>query len=400
VCAATCRVSAVSGDLTNSDNDLSDVERHLVSFFVNPSEERHVMARSERRLREAMVGARTPTRLWGTNTRTALVAAAAAVLVLAGVGVRLASQALPRVAQHSPAPSGELAFGKLPEPALHPLVGGGGATTPTVVPYFGPATMTWSGQLPAVPSSAPVSRFKLPGAADADAFAARLGGRLASSAPPSEPRMYRLASGWLMSIRFEDPVAGEPTFYMNRDLAPSGTQPLGETKARAAADAELARLGLTPSWKFAVSVSTVPPLIHQEPLYVVQYQRLIDVSTTLTAGEVDGNADPAGINVVIDSSGTALQLTGSFRLAEQRARYVLRAPSSTINDAVNAPPSIGLGPAPTLKLTRATLVYTVVTSDKFVYLEPAYLFTGTFIEKGTLEKRVLVPAVAATGLSG
>jgi hypothetical protein len=51
-------------------------------------------------------------------------------------------------------------------------------------------------------------------------------------------------------------------------------------------------------------------------------------------------------------------------------------------------------------LTKIRLVYTVVSSGGVGYVEPAYLYTGTFGESGALnEKRVLVPAVAPSALS-
>lgn len=340
---------------------------------------------------------------WLTPPRLALVGAAAAVLVVAGVGIRLATVNSPGIAKVSPTPSAaQLAFGKLPAPALHPPqgLGGGGGTTASVVPYFGPATMTWSGQLPSVPRSAPVYRFQFPTDTDADAFAAKLGGTLTASESGQGPRTYRLPGGWTLSISFNDPVAGEPTFIMNAGTGPSGTQPLGEAAARAAADAELARRGLTPTWKFTVSVSTLPALVNGAPSYIVRYQRVIDVAPGVTAGEVDGNGDPSGIQVVVDSSGQALQIGGSLRLAEQSATYPLRPPSSVVSEALAAPPlQPQEGPVPAVTLTKVTLVYTVVHSDNVGYLEPAYLFTGTFTMKGPLEKRVLVPALARNSLA-
>jgi hypothetical protein len=54
---------------------------------------------------------------------------------------------------------------------------------------------------------------------------------------------------------------------------------------------------------------------------------------------------------------------------------------------------------PAVNLTLATLVYTTVESDGIGYMEPAYLFTGTFSRsQDTLEKRVLIPAVAPSAL--
>lgn len=345
------------------------------------------------RARQSWFGGLTPPRM-------AMVAAAAAVLVVAGVGLRVATQGGTTIARKSPKPpAATLAFGKLPTPGLHPSVQGGGGpgATSSVIPYFGPATMTWSGQLPKQPSSAPVYRFTLPTPADADAFASRLAATRVSAY--ATERNYTLPGGYQMSIAFTDPVAGEPTFVIYRSTGPSAQQPLGDAGARAAADAELARLRLTPPWQFGVTVSSMP--MGSAPEYIIQYQRLIQVSSGVMVGEVDGNGDPSGIQMFVDSNGKAARIAGVLRLAEQPATYPLRAASSVVSDALKAAPiTPASGPTPEVSLTKATLVYTAVSSGNIGYLEPAYLFTGTFTQNGiTLEKRVLVPALAPPALS-
>jgi hypothetical protein len=340
---------------------------------------------------------------WLTPPRLALVGAAAAVLVVAGVGLRVATQGAPPVAKTSPTPSpAVLAFGKLPPPGLHPPIGlgAGGGSTPTILPYFGPATMTWSGQLPQVPSSAAVFRFTLPTTADDDAFAARLGAKLQSPGVPGEPRTYRGPDGYMLSIG-ADPVAQEPTYRLVRQSGPSPNQPFSEAAARAAADVEMARLGLTPTWQAAVQVSRLNQSTDQPLIFVVQYQRLIPLSSASVIGEVDGNGDPSGARAVVDSGGHILEIFGSLRLAEQSASYPLRAPSAVVNAAVSATPVTNeSGPVPAVALTHVALVYTTVESGGIGYLEPAYLFTGTFSRDGqTFEKRVLIPAVVPIALA-
>ena len=291
-----------------------------------------------------------------------------------------------------------LAFGKLPPASLHPTqgLGAGGGTAPPVQPYFGPAIMTWSGQLPKVPASVPVYRFTLPTAADADAFAARLGGRLVVAGTGLEPRTYRLP-GYEIDVALEDPVAAEAVFILNRDTGPTtARQALGEAAARTAADAELARLNLTPSWTFAVSVTPFTPFGETVPIYDVQYQRVIQVSKTDTAGEVDGDGKPSGVLVTVDSNGKVLRVAGLLRLAEQSASYPLRAPSTVVDSALKAP-ALEKGPPtpPSVALTKVTLVYITVSANGVGYLEPAYLFTGRYtVEGSTFEKRVIVPALA------
>ena len=339
---------------------------------------------------------------WLTVPRLATVGAAAAVLLAAGVGLRAVTQPHPIMAQHSPTPSpAVLAFGKLPPATLHPPQGlGGGPNSQTVVPYFGPATMTWAGQLPTVPSSAPVERFAVPSIADADALAGRLGATLTAPGGPQDPRTYRMPGNYTLAISMNDPVAGEPTFIINYQGALGGGSQT-EATARAAAEAALTQLGLKPAWPSAVTVST----LGAAPLYVIQYQHVIQVSSGVTAGEVDGNGDPSGIQVVIDPSGKAIHVTGPVRLAgpatAQSQPYPITPPSRLVNAAVAATPQVsGEGAPPQVALTKVTLVYTVVTSNGTGYLEPAYLFTGTFSSNGvTQEKRVLVPALEARALS-
>ena len=342
---------------------------------------------------------------WLTAPRLAALGAAAAVLIVAGLGLRSAVQPAPRVAQHSPSasPIPQLAFGPLPPAGLHPPMGlGGGGSASTVDPYFGPATMTWAGTLPEVPASAPVGRFATPTISDADAFASKLGGRLVSAGSATEARVYQLSGGYQLLIHMNDPVAGEPTFIVNREAPPGNQQQqLTEAAARAAADAELARLNLTPTWKSAVTVFPLSQIGQAAPVYVVQYQRLIDVTTALTAGEVNGNGDPAGVQVMVDPSGKVGRISGVIRLSMQAATYPLRPPSTTINDALHQPPLVDPTASPqTVTLTQAMLVYRVVNTGTAGYLEPAYLFTGRFTTRGaTLEKRVLVPALAPRALS-
>ena len=344
---------------------------------------------------------------WLTVPRLATAGAVTAVLIVAGIGLRTVTQTHPITAQHSPTPSAVLAFGKLPAPGLHPPQGlGGGGGSQTVIPYFGAATMTWTGQLPKVPSSAPVERFIVPTTTDADALAHRLGATLVSPGGPKEPRTYNMPGGYQLGITMDDPVAGEPTFVINYQGSEiNGGGSLTDSAARTAASDALAHLGLTPSWPSAVTVSTLMPLGNSPPIYVVQYQHLVQLSGNITAGEVDGNGDPAGIQVLIDSTGKAIHLAGSVRLANstatQSATYPMTQASSIVKAAVAASPQApAVSPAPNVALTKSTLVYTVVAQNGTGYLIPAYLFTGTFSSDGsTLEKRVLVPALAPRALA-
>jgi hypothetical protein len=260
--------------------------------------------------------------------------------------------------------------------------------------------MTWSGQLPKVPPSAPVYRFTLPTVADADAFAARLGATLLPSSPKDPDRIYRGPNAYQLRISFADPVAGEPTYRIIRQSGPSPNRPYTEAAAHAAADAELARLGLVPSWSSTVQVSRLNPPSDQPLIFVVQYQRVFPLGGGVVALEVDGNGDPSGIRVLVDSAGNILEIDALLRQAEEPATYPLRSPSTIVGAAVTATPLTNeSGPVPAVALTRVTLVYTVVESGGIGYMEPAYLFSGTFSRDGyPYEKRVLIPALGPSAL--
>jgi len=168
------------------------------------------------------------------------------------------------------------------------------------------------------------------------------------------------------------------------------------------ADTELARLGLTPTWRSAAIVLRLNQSTDQPLIYVVQYQRLIPIGGGEVAGEVNGNGDPSGAQVLVDSGGHILEISGTLPLAEQPATYPLRAASTAITAAVAATPVTNeSGSVPVVRLTHATLVYTTVRSGGVGYLEPAYLFTGQFTRDGyRYEKRVLVPALAPNAVLG
>jgi hypothetical protein len=341
---------------------------------------------------------------WLTPPRLATVGAAAAILVVAGIGIRVATQGQSTAVK--PTPTGTvLAFGKLPPPALHPPagLGAGGGPQQRAIPYFGPAKMTWSGQLPTVPSSAPVYRFALPTAADADAFATRLGAHLTSAGSGLDPsRRYRGPGVYQMYVQVNDPVGGQPTYMLNSPVNPSPTRPFTDDAARAAADAELARLGLTPSWKANIQVIRQEGSALNPVIMTVEYQHLLALGEGATAPEVDGNGDPSGTRVVMDTSAHIMQIIGVLRLTEESATYPIQPPSAVVNAAVSAAPLItpkDTGPVPTVTLNQATLVYTTVVSGGVGYIEPAYLFTGRFTSHGeTNEKRVLVPALAPNAI--
>jgi hypothetical protein len=129
---------------------------------------------------------------------------------------------------------------------------------------------------------------------------------------------------------------------------------------------------------------------------------LIPLSDGGFAPEVDVNGDPQGLQVGVDPSGQVYRLGGLLPVTEQSGAYPLRPAAPTVKDAIAAPPLVpDAGPVPAVALTRAQLVYTAVKSGTETYLEPGYLFSGVFVRDGqAFEKRVLVPALAASALQG
>jgi len=141
-------------------------------------------------------------------------------------------------------------------------------------------------------------------------------------------------------------------------------------------------------------------------VFWVLYQREILVGSSRVP-EVDRSGSPQGILVEVESGGQVVSADGIVRLAVQSATYGLRPPASAVPDALAAPPAMApdefpsLSPFPTVALTREQLVYIgVAAGTGTTYLEPAYLFSGSFNQGGTaFEKRVLVPALIARAIS-
>lgn len=344
-------------------------------------------------------------------TVTAMVAAIALIVGIAGsyVGTRLASP----VARATPAPSATgtplpaLAFGLVPAPGLNPPPGGlgagGGGGQVSVEPYVGPAVLSWAGQLPSLPSLVPVYRYPLPGPADADAFASRLGATPVSAASAPAEKDYSGPDGYQLAIVLAD---RQPMFFLNRQPGSPGASALTDSAARAAADKLLKQLNLSPGWQASVVVSSSiqvnpsgPP---SPPIFAVEYQRVITLGGDSLARMVDGHGDPGGIEVTVDASSQVLRVAGPFPVQEQSAGYPIRNAGSALADALKAPPltNDSQGSKPIVTLTHAELVYIALRSGGNGYLLPAYLFTGTFSRSGSIfEKRILVPALVTDALA-
>jgi hypothetical protein len=327
-------------------------------------------------------------------------AAAAVLLVVVVVGLYLATNRAYPPASDPVTP----AFGKLPAPVLNPPLGIGGVadSTALAIPYFGSAKLSWSGLPPKAIGTAPVERLTLPTPVELDAFARGVGGILTSAWATA--RIYQLPGDYNMVINYDNPVGVEPNFVINRLKAVTpAVAPVSTDAARTAADAFLRAHGLTPAWDNAVIVTRSSSL--SVTVFSVLYQREILVGSSRVP-EVDRSGSPQGILVEVESGGQVVSADGVVRLAAQSATYGLRPPASAVPDALVAPPAMApdqfpsLSPFPTVALTREQLVYIAVAAGSgTTYLEPAFLFTGTFTQGGTdFEKRVLVPALVTSAI--
>jgi hypothetical protein len=334
-----------------------------------------------------------------TRRSRSLAGATAAVLLVIGVaGLYIGTHPA-----HPTAPV-TTAFGKLLPPMLNPPLGIGGVADSTAlgIPYFGPATLSWSGQPSKAIGTAPVERVTLPTPVELDAFASRVGGSISSASATA--RIYQLPGDFNMVINHDNPVGVEPNFVIVRlrAVTPAVT-PVSSDVAREAADAFLRTRGLTPTWDNAVTVTRYSSL--SLTVFYVLYQREIRVGSSRVP-EVDRSGSPQGIVVEVGSGGQVVSADGVVRLAAQSATYGLRPPASAVPDALAAPPAMApdqfpsLSPFPAVALTREQLVYIAVAAGGgTTYLEPAYLFTGTFTQGGTdFEKRVLIPALVASAI--
>jgi hypothetical protein len=363
-------------------------------------------------------------RPWQSPSRWMQVTALAAALVLVAGGLYVreafnrsgaAVKATPSATVSGP----RQAFGKLPAPGLQIPAGGfGGGSGGQLLsggppPYYGPTNLSWAGKFPSLPSNAPVYRYPVSDPAAYDAFAAKLGAIAAQGLPEFGPavRQYRgpgdfdLAIGPSAILGQPVDTSGLPLFELvyspTAAALPSRQPPLSDSAAQAAAANFLAKYGLMPSWPSHVSVAPYWSSSLEEPVYVVRYQRLVDLGGGSRAGLVDGQGQPFGLRVDVAAGGAVVRVTGLPPASEQPAAYPLDGERAAVQHALAAPPAAPIPPSsvPTVALTQVHIVYTGVVRGEYVYLEPAYLFTGVFRQAGIPQQKVvLVPAVASADI--
>src|SRR5579864_4707 len=282
-------------------------------------------------------------------------------------------------------------FGRLPSPLFsssdrtpapaQAATGAGAVATR----YYGPAVLTWAGQLTLTASSVPVYRYQEPGTNAADQFASSLGAALVDR-PAGFLGSYE-SSDYTLKVRgtVQSPPQGPAYFILS---APS----LPPVASAGASPADLALLflanhSLVPEWSYATDVSQTAGSLTK-----VRLLRQFGVAGYGEAYLVDVNGSRYGLEVDLDGSRPVLA-SGPLPVQNDPADYPVVTPDQAIaftqSSAAQAPPG-----APAVQLTHAELVYVLVAAGDHSFYEPAYLFTGTFVIGGvTYEKRLLVSAI-------
>jgi hypothetical protein len=315
---------------------------------------------------------------WSAFSRGPLVASATGVAALILVAV-IAFLSLHVGGGGRPAENAGLsqAPANVPAPALKATTGqaaSADAQAPSVIPYYGPADLTWSGVLPTLPATAPVLTFQSPSPDTISAFTAQ------SALPP----------GFALSVDLTGP---EPRYSIDRQTPAAGGVAPSDQDARKLSDQFLAAHKLAPDWPADVVVT------RRVDAVVISYYRQFPVAGVGPAVEIDESGNRTGIKVLVADDSTVAHVEGPLPVPMRNSTYPLR-PADAMISAALAAPAVGAqapgGNIPKVALTRAMLVYIAVRPG---YYEPAVLFTGSFAVGNQLyEKRVLVPAIDASRL--
>jgi hypothetical protein len=282
-------------------------------------------------------------------------------------------------------------YGSLPAPSLSRNADGA-TLAPTDSSYAGPVSLIWDGHLDLTATNLPVFRYTEPTAEAADQFAASIG-----AAPTTKTVLGALgsyASGDSVDLVVYASVAQpsrEPTFVLYE--LKSTSAPLGDPVREATA--YLAAHSLIPSWPYQTVVQSAGATVR------VKYLRAFDIPNQGLVNLVDGTGDRYGIEVDLVSGQPRVLETGPLPLNLDSATYPIISADQAVRSALaTSATSSGSTPYPVVRLTKAELVYKLVWAGDHSFYEPAFLFSGTFIDKGvTKVKRVLVPAIGPSFLS-
>ncbi|TAN31478.1 hypothetical protein EPN29_12505 [bacterium] len=251
--------------------------------------------------------------------------------------------------------------------------------------YFGPANVTWAGELSVSATSAPVFRYHEPSTAAADQFAASLGATL-QFRPAGYLGSYAGHDFTLQVRATVQAPAREPWFSL---VASASAQPADGAAPADAAGAFLVAHSLAPAWPNVVTVDAAGDQAK------VRYLRRFPVPAYGDAYLVDGEGERYGLEVDLNGGRLAL-VSGPLPVSLDFADYPIISADQAVRSALASSPAApgNINPPPAVRLTAAELVYVVVAAGDHTFYEPAFLFSGSFLLGGmTYEKRVLVPAV-------
>jgi hypothetical protein len=344
--------------------------------------------------------------------------------VLARSGVHLSVGGASNTSATAPQPAGSNfamapnSFGRLPSVALYPGVPFPPRTgspypadnfqpSPAPIPanlYFGPTTLSWTGEFPASLGPALVYRYREPSAAQADQFAVSLGAapaKVTGTLPPDQ-HLYE-GQGFSLSVSLSLPVPPrDPQFYLGSPsggATPSGAAAGSEPKA--AGSTFLATYSLLPAWSYTVAVVPFSDPNSPGSWVRVQFLREFQLPTGEVAYFVNSLGNRHGTEVLL-RDGLPEFADGPLPLNLDSASYPLITQSQAIQQAITSSPSGSqvISPQPVVQLDKVELVYALAFSGTQGFYEPAFLFSGTFQYQGqTMEKRVLVPAVDPSQLN-
>lgn len=287
-------------------------------------------------------------------------------------------------------------YGALPQPSLSdsasPAAAPVQATAGAGQIYLGPASLSWAGTLDVTATSLPVFRYQEPTQAAADEFATSLG------AGPNGKHFANSLGEYASGDRINLVVYGsqaqparEPNFvlYEVRLASAPTADPV------AVATAYLAAHSLIPEWQYQTAVEKVGSNVG------VKFLRSFDVPGQGLVNLVNDAGDRYGIEVDIVAAQPRVVEFGPLPLRLDSASYPIISSDQAVRAALaSSATSTSTTPYPTVRLTKAELVYKVVWAGDHSFYEPAFLFSGTFTDHGVLRvKRILVPAVRPTFLS-
>ncbi len=330
------------------------------------------------------------------------VAVAIALIVIVGVGILTrgglhfagsggstaalapADNAGPGSAARLPAP----AFSQIASPTV-PLGGGVKASPVLTLPV--PSVITWTGRLNVTAATLPVFRYQEPTSADANQFAVSLG--IAPAIQPAQGALgtYTEDALTLVVTGSTPQPAREPSFTLTdskSSAVASGSDPI------VVATAYLSSHSLIPTWPYQVDVQRSGATVR------VRFLRLFDLASEGQVSLINGVGDPYGIEVDLVAGKPTVVETGPLPLSLDAVSYPVISGDQAVRSVLSSSAPAANSSIPTVRLTKAELVYVLVWAGDHSFYEPAFLFSGTLTDHGvTHQARVLVPAVAPPFLS-